>query len=191
MSLSTFRLAAVVASVLLGSCLGGGGADDAIGDLTGACDSITGGDATITTNTADGCFGCTVANLNQAADGDLATSASVTVPLSFAGQGVSIKATAQAGIIYASGQQAGVFFKVPASSGLANPQLAVTIRTFLAGTAQNPPTTYATTDVGGGMLFKSFKTSDVFDAVEVMVSNTQAASMPFEIHEICSNSNVQ
>ncbi len=191
MSTSVFRLAALAASVLLGSCLGGGGADDAIGDLTGACESITGGESTVASNIADGCFGCMVENEEQAADGDLATFATVTAPISFAGQGVSIRATAQSGIIFASGQLAGVYFKAPASSGFGNADLAVTITTHLAGDLQENPTTYKTKDLGGGVFFKSFKTTEVFDAVEIMVSNTQAASGPFEIQEICSNSNLE
>lgn len=190
MGLSSFRVAAVVASLLLGSCLGGGGADDAIADLTGACESITGGDATVASNRADGCFGCQVESEEQAADGDLSTFATVTVPVSFAGQGVSIRATVQPGLIFPSGQRAGVFFKAPASSGFGEAPLAVTITTHLAGERQETPTAYELVEVSDGVFFKSFKTSKVFDAVEIMVSNTQGASGPFEIQEICSNSNI-
>jgi hypothetical protein len=191
-----FRRSAVfLGSVTLASCLGGGG-DGFDGGGTGfsQCESITGGNSRVTTSVASGCFGCSVSEPELAADGDLFSAATVDVPNSFAGQGVSVRATAQPGIIFPAGQQAGVYFVGPTSSGFSSPDLAVTISTYLGGELQETPTSYelhGPDETGGDYSLKSFATSKAFDAVEVMISNTQAATGPFSIYEICSNSSVQ
>jgi len=191
------RLAIVLASASLISCLGGGGAGDDGGTSGGGnpfCESITGGNAKVSTGQSDGCFGCSADQPELAADGDLNTFASITAPETFAGQGVSLRATAQQGIIYPSGQQAAVIFIPPTTSGFASPEQAVTLATYLAGELQENPTALVSRSpeqTGTAYNVRMFTTTKAFDAVEVMVSNTQLATMPFEIHEICSNTSVQ
>jgi hypothetical protein len=190
------RSAVLMASLTLLSCLGGGG-DGTDGGGTGfsQCESITGGNSRVTTSVASGCFGCSVTDAEKAADGDLFSAASIDVPNSFAGQGASVRATSQPGIVFPAGQQAGVYYQGPASSGFSSSDLAVTISTYLGGELQETPTSYelhGPDETGSeNISLKSFSTSKAFDAVEVMISNTQAATGPFSIYEICSNSSVQ
>jgi hypothetical protein len=177
---------------LLGSCLGGGGADDGGGGGgPSSCTSITGGTSQVTTAIGTGCFGCSVADAQAAVDGDLTTSATVTAPESFTGDGARIRATAQSGLVFPDGQTVAVFFESPAFGGLNPPDTAVTIKTFLSGEQQDSPTTYTTVlqDPSNGRpySFKGFVATKAFDSVEVMVSDTQGASGPWQIHEICSD----
>ena len=190
------RLAILVASAALVSCLGGGGAGDdtAGGGGSALCEPIAGGNSSVTDGQPDFCPGCSIDRPEDAADGDLATFASITAPDTFSGQGVTIRVTAQRGIVFSDGQQVAVFFIPPTSSGFAMPSEAVTIKTYLNGDLQDNATSFTTRDptaTGTQYWMRSFTATKTFDAVEIMVSNTQAASMPFEIHEICSNTNLQ
>ena len=174
---------------LLGSCLGGGGDGDNGGGTTSACVSITGGASHVTKNdnASAGCLGCSVSNEQLAADGDLSTAASVTAPNSFADQGPSIRATTQSGIIFPAGQIAAVLFTPPVSGGVNPPAQAVTLKTYLGGQSQEPGTSYLDGNGPDGLTFKGFVTSKPFDAVEVMVSGTEAAPSAWQINEICSD----
>ncbi|HZP12452.1 MAG TPA: hypothetical protein VFB36_08535 [Nevskiaceae bacterium] len=174
---------------LLGSCLGGGGTEDVGGGSAGECASITGGASHVTKNdnAGAGCLGCSVSNEQMAADGDLSTAASVNAPNSFADQGPSIRATAQSGIVFPAGQVAAVLFTPPVAGGLNPPAQAVTIATYLSGTFQESGSSYLEGTESDGLTFKGFVTSKPFDAVEIMVSDTEAALAPWSINEICSD----
>jgi hypothetical protein len=181
-----------LACALLGSCLGGGGAGDesGTGGAPGSCEFITGGGSTVTHDSSK-CFDCSVTDDSKAADGDLTTYATVSVPTSFTQQGASIRATAQLGLVFPAGQRASVYFISPTSGGFNPPDTSVTLTTYLDGQKQEDGSSYQTVlaDPANGKpyTFKGFVTGKAFDAVEVMVSNTELASGAWKINEICSD----
>lgn len=172
----------------------GTGGDNLGGNSNGntSCASITGGGTKVTTNTDAGCANCSISNASSAADGDLNTYATLSVNNAAPMQGASVRATAQAGIVYPSGQTAGAFVSVPAGSGQS---YTVTVKTYLSGVLQESNSgdnSGGVDGVQGGhkSSFDGVKTTKQFDAVEVLINNNQAGGTPsFGVYEICSSHN--
>jgi hypothetical protein len=186
-----------LASTLV-SCLGGGG--DGLPPLTASCESISGGGSTVTKQTDPTCLFCGVENEAQAADGSLDTFATADAPNAASGQGVSITATIQEGVVFPQGNRAGVFYKPPRNSGFNESHLAISLVTYLDGeVVEQPPAASDLYEVLGpdatataqSLSYKGFVTSAPFDAIRVTVSDTQGATGPFEIRELCSNGGVE
>ena len=153
------------------------------------CTTITGGTTSVTTNVDAGCTGCSIANAQSAADGNLSTSATLTVNGAAPGQGASIRVTAQNGIVFPAGQNAGAFISNP--SGTAQ-DWTIIVRTYLNGVLQESVsnTSGACGACGnGGSAFEGLTTSKQFDAVEVFVNNNQAPgnAPDFGVYEFCSD----
>ena len=99
------RAAAVLGVGLLVAC-GGNGSSGAATGSGGGCSYISGG-RTVSTNVASSCAGCAVSNPDSGADGNTGTAA--TAAYSAAGTGnVSIRVTAQSGIVFGAGASPGV-----------------------------------------------------------------------------------
>jgi hypothetical protein len=189
---------ALATACLVCGC-GGGESGDSSGTQGGdggssggnaACASITGGDSRVNFNVDTGCTQCGVTDSQAAADGDLNTAATLKVQNAAPAQGVSIRATAQSGVVFAAGQMAGAYVAVPAGTAQT---YTVTIRTLLGGTVQESD---SSDNNGGGCgmcgghpsRFDGFRTTMQFDAVEVFISDSQAGGTPdFKVYEICSD----
>lgn len=155
------------------------------------CVSFKEVNATVVTR-VDNTVTMSVANPNNAIDGSLTTPATLTVNGSTGPtQGVAIRATAQNGIAFPAGKTAGAFYSVP--SGTAQ-TYTVTIRTLLGNSSIQESNASDNSGGGSGVSgghpsrFTGIVTTKPFDAVEVVVSNTQSEPMPrFEVFEICSD----
>ena len=163
------------------------------------CDSISGGGAKVSSSVDPGCVGCSISNLPAAADGDLSTSASVSVGIEVATQGVSIRATAQSGMVFPAGNNATVAFTENLSgTSLALLDSGTVLRTYLGGVLQetaNDLQGYDCASCGpGGTPYSavSFQTTKQFDAVEIFMDpgiNSSGLTGPnIQVFEICSNS---
>jgi hypothetical protein len=185
---NVFILLAAVVSACTG---GGGGGGPSIDNSVGAvCASISGGSSRLTSS----CNGCAFSDTSAAADGDLFTAASVTVSAVSTAVTATIRATAQNGIVYPAGNQAGIFF-TDNSDVCGN--CGVTINTYLGGQLQESDTGLSNSNVNGqgsrAEYFTSVNTTKPFDAVEVVYSGatTPGNSGTFlEVFEICSNGDV-
>lgn len=180
----------LVSALSVAGCGGGGNGYGGGGNGTASCTSITGGGTAVSTSISAGCANCSISNEGAAADGDLSTSATMTVNNAPAGQGAAIRVTAQGGVVFPAGQRAGAVVSVP--SGTAQ-NYTVTIRTYLTGALQESD---SSDNSGGGcgfcgghgFSFDGFTTTKQFDAVEVFINNTQAGGTPnFGVAEVCSD----
>lgn len=156
----------------------------------GACQSFKEVNAKVATG-VDNTLTSSISNAGNVIDGDLGTSATLVVNGSTSvTQGVRIRAMAQSGIVFPAGKTAGAFYSVP--SGTAR-SYTVTIKTLLGSEVQE---SNSIDNSGGGCgicgghskNFNGIVTTKPFDAVEVVVSNTQIEASPkFEVFEICSD----
>jgi hypothetical protein len=122
-------LALALAASLLAAC--GGGSSDA----SRACVTISGGTTQVTTSPQALCSGCTIANGPNAIDGDMTTSATAAFDPSGTGT-LTIRATAQQGVVFPAGSQAGAFLTFVAQDP-AKPYLGVYVDTYLGGVRQD------------------------------------------------------
>lgn len=186
------------------------------GPVTAGCNSITGGKAKVSSVIEPGCARCSVKAANAAADDQAKTFASLSVLSSSVFQGVSIRATAQPGIVFPAGGRAGVFFSLPNN----NPKgenldsggsTALGIGTYLRGQLQESAGLNTSAPLqnvssgsynfpGGDALPKHYtyiETTKPYDAVELYVSDTQVrvrkqgqvdvGSAPYKVYEVCSD----
>ncbi len=163
------------------------------------CDSISGGGAKVSSSVDSGCIDCSVTNADAAADGDLSTFASVDIGVEVPTQGVSIRATAQSGMVFPAGNNATVAFTANLSgTNLAILDTGTELRTYLGGVLQesaNNLQEYDCKTCGPGSKpysAVSFQTTKQFDAVEIFMdpgTNSSGLTGPnFQVFEICSNS---
>lgn len=155
-----------------------------------ACESFMSSNASVTTR-IDNTGTMSAADRNNAIDGSLETSSKLVVNGSTSNtQGVAIRATAQSGIVFPSGRNAGAFYSVPSGSART---YTVSVRTLLAGELQESNNSdnsggFVGMSSGHASAFNGIATTKPFDAVEVVVSNSQAEVSPtFEVFEICSD----
>lgn len=211
-----FRIAtAMLAALLLSGCIfggGGGSSNDDSGSSSGGgsggsgssgagsssgggfsvpCDAITGGGSQVSAATSMPCNNCSSADNGKAADGNLESFATATVGQSLPTSGVSLRATAQPGIVFPAGSKPGAYTHVPDNS----PSYNVTIRTFLAGTQQESVRTDSSSTDSDALTYFTFvnPATQPFDAVEVLFSNQQPLltdTATLQILEICSDGGV-
>jgi predicted small secreted protein len=158
------------------------------------CASITGGTSKVSHSVDPGCIQCSATNVSAAADSDFESAATLTVNAP-AGQGVAIRATAQAGIVFPARSVVAVVVRDPdAQSGPSTIFITHLIRTYLAEQLQESP---APTQINRGpkpgngdaqAYSLTYRTNKPFDAVELFISNSQVTGTPqFKIYEICSD----
>ena len=106
--------------------------------------------------------------------------------------GVSIRATAQPGIVFPAGSKPGAYTHVPGNS----PGYNVTIKTYLAGVPQETSRTDSSNSNSDSLTYFTFAApaTKPFDAVEVLFSNQQPLpgdTATLQILEICSDGGVR
>jgi len=185
--------------------------------VTARCDSISGGKAKVTSVREAGCLRCAVKKPYAAADDQAKSFASLEVFSSSLLQGISIRATAQRGIVYPAGGRAGVFFSRPDNDPNGDNidsggSYSLGIGTYLGGKLQESAGLLNTNEVlseartggynfpGGSTLANEYvyiQTTKPYDAVELYVTDTQVrvggdgqtevGSAPYKVYEICSD----
>lgn len=170
-------------TLILAAC-DGGGSDGAA--AAGSCQFIAGGASSVTVTIDPECDGCAVSNAEAAADGNFDTFAEVVVgPVTpiLLHDGVSIRATAQPGVVFPGGSWPTVFYR----EGQGFWELF--LFTWVSGTRQTEAELDMTgLDDGTGNGWRSQSASNPFDAVEVNVgSNDNVANISIRIHELCVN----
>lgn len=199
---------ASLAALLLSACVfGGGGSSDDDGSSSSgggsgggssgggasiACDAITGGGSRVSAANSTPCNNCSSADNGKAADGNLDSFATATVGQSLPTTGVSIRATAQSGLVFPAGSKPGAYTHVPGNS----PGYNVTIKTYLAGVQQESSRTDSSNNDSAALTYFTFASpaTQPFDAVEVLFSNQQPLpgdAATLQILEICSDGGVR
>ncbi|MES2684591.1 MAG: hypothetical protein V4650_13810 [Pseudomonadota bacterium] len=164
-----------------------GGDSPTVTGGSAACESFRQANAVVTTRIDPGCTQCSSSEAAAAIDGDLATAADLVVNGAAPAQGVALRATAQAGLIFPAGRLAGVFYSAPAGT---TQSTMVTISTLAGGVVQESTSSNNTSGISGGRSrnFTGIRTSKPFDAVEIFINNNQAETDPtFRVFEFCSN----
>jgi hypothetical protein len=171
-------LAALLTAALLSGCGAGGSGGGGGGSV--ACDSITGGDAAVTSTGP-------ATNPDDAADGSLYSYG--VLQLTSTAQTGSIRATAQSGVVFPAGSRAGVFTSY-LNQGTSN---ATSLRTYLNGVpaetasplAMSMEPAYGGT---GAEFYLSFETAQPFNAVEFSETDNGAnGTAHYRIYEFCSD----
>lgn len=181
------------------------------GTKTAYCESIIGG-STVSTTFSQGCLDCDIVDEAKVADDVARSFASLTINDAPPTQGGSIRVTAQSGVVFPAGQEAGAYITIPDQPGGTQVQLlssnAIAIKTYLAGALQEETSALAEPRVklqavsGDPELpesYVSFTTSKVFDAVELFISNSQTTigtegvsqTPPYKVYELCSDGGVR
>jgi len=160
---------------------GGGGDGLAAGAF---CESVSGGSAQLTSS----CVGCTITQAGAAADRNLASAASATAMPGATNATATIRATAQPGVVYPAGSNAGVFY-TPYSNVCSN--CAVTINTYLDGApAESRSGVNNSTGSDPAVLYTSVNALMPFDAVEIVFNGTISPlgdGLILKAFEICSS----
>lgn len=159
------------------------------------CAAVSGPSVTVAPATTGNCVECSTASPELAADGDLGTAATVSIPAATGG-GASIRITDGA-TTFAAGQKAGVIAAFRRAGSLAvNPYAFV--RTYLHDQLQEESTLTATSGVNNGAAsvtpvasFFGFETTKPFDAIEIAVeSQAVTGYFDLEVYEACSQFSV-
>lgn len=173
------RLLPAITAFALSAC-GGGGSDDGA-----TCNSINGPGAQVTSS----CLGCTISNPDNAADGDLDSAASAAAIAPASNVSVTIRATAQNGVVYPAGSIAGVFYT---PHGNVCDNCAITINTYMNGVLQD--TRSGTNNSSGhgskAAYFTGMETLLPFNAVEIVDSGAAGSlesNALLDVYEICSD----
>lgn len=191
----------VVASLIVAALSGCGGsasgpeAQSAQAPQDAACLALA-GPGTTTHFTADStCVGCEVTSPELAIDGDPATFATVILPVAAEG-GAFLRAAAQPGLVFPSGNEAGVRMNMRATAS-ADLGSTLTLRTYLGGQPQETIELEVTRDgnsningVGGfgrtdGSLLQ-LPATQPFDAVELGLSG-RFNGLSLRVFEFCSD----
>lgn len=175
------RFCYYTAAVLLASCNGGGG-DGSSGSGSGCVGSFA-GSAQVTSSTA-GCPLCTISSPSSAIDGNPDSAASIQLPAG--GGAVSLRATAQGGVVFPQGNYAGALMARPSSAQAAG---SWTFNTYLGGVLQESGG--GESNLGGGTAvgdknYRQFKTTKQFDAVEISINMQSADATPWQVYEFCA-----
>ena len=178
-----FAISLVVA--LVAGCGGGGGSNSA-NTVSGSCTSISGGASTLTAD----CTGCTVQDRRFAADGSLSSFAQAVSAAGSATANVTIRATAQSGVVFPAGSAPGVFF-TPQRAPCTN--CAVTVTTYLSGAPQEsrPGSNNSSLSGDGASVYVGFTATLPFDALEVTETGPvtpMGGAEIFRVYELCSDS---
>ena len=175
------RSAVLVVALVLAGC----GSSSSPGDRAPSCDTITGGSSQFTSSCASG---CTIANPQAAADGNLDTSADITPVAGATSDSATFRATAQSGIVYPAGSKPGVMLTQPPFDSTAND-----VVTYLNGAMQERMSGNSTAAIqpggGGANAYFTFTSTKQFNAVEFTTTNSWGSgkSPVYRVFEICSN----
>lgn len=142
--------------------------------LTGhTCSSyITGGGTSVSSAVDSNCTSCSASDAPLAIDGDISTFATLQMNLALIASGesaVTLRATAQSGVVYAAGNTAGAQVTFP--TGVLS-DAGVVIRTYLGGVMQEhdgPSLSTPGFRATGETYFYGLTASTSFDAVEISV----------------------
>jgi hypothetical protein len=196
------RCCLLVCSILVAACNGGEDQPAALAeepdfggpsDTASACHPITDGEGVVSATVDPACSDCTVSDKALAGDSDLDTGAHVTagrhpgacsVPLLVCDppSGVAVRATAQDGVVFPSGQYPGVFLHGPGGTW------SMQVRTFLDGQLQEETSLSSESSNEEHSTGTGLKASKPFDAVEVFVANDEDGDpATIEVSELCSD----
>lgn len=177
------------------------------GPKTAYCDAIIGG-SMVTTAFSTGCLDCEVSEAAKVADDVARSFASLSINDAPTTQGGSIRVTAQSGVVFPAGRRAGAYLTIPEQPGGTELQLAssnaIAIRTYLAGALQEETSALAeprlqfqaiSADPELPESYVYFTTSEMFDAVELFISNSQTTigtggvsrTPAYKVYELCSD----
>lgn len=166
-------------------------ADTGILDGTVCSLPIAGGSTTASVSVEGLCPGCVAAAENLAIDGDPLTGALLNVAIAVNG-GLALRATAQPGVVFSSGNEAAVVVTAPLYVHL---DRRVGLRTYLNGALQEDAGIIASAGVQVGSQpghirsdFR-FTTSKTFDAVEVVISSSASVETLVSVFEFCGDTN--
>ena len=173
-------LSAGLATMFAG-CGGGGSESGAY------CSSINGGRAEL----AASCAGCTIDRQTAAVDGNLDSAAAAVATTGGANPAATLRATAQPGIVYPAGSNAGVFF-TPYSNVCDT--CSVTISTYLDGVLQESRSGVSNSTGSGSKaaVYSAVNALRPFNAVEIVASGLVAppptgSGRLVDVYEICSD----
>lgn len=162
-------------------------------DTQQLCVSMGSSNASVSSAVDPACTDCSVNDAPRAADDDLDSAASVT-----AGDhpgdctvlnvncdpphGVTLRATAQSGVVFPAGNYPAVYTRGPAGTW------SLQLRTFLNGALQEEDSLSSSSASGDHSSASAFQTSKPFDAVEVFLANTDNSGPEMiEVRELCSD----
>lgn len=211
MSDSRLQIPSIVlaATAVLSACGGGGGGNGSGSTPTPSpvptsspaptpsvtvCQTIGTGNAAVQVAVGNDCTNCAVGDADSVIDGDLASAAVLSTPLSGT---ITIRGTAQPGVVFPAGLSAGVFVEKPSST--ADGSFRLTVRTFLEGAEVDSQVVYARaggteTAVGrsvftdDGDYYGISSASGPFDAVELELARTAVVSgSDFSVFELCTS----
>lgn len=184
--MATTRIASFGLVAALVGCGGGGGT---VTDALQECRSIHGGSTAASARITPSCVGCTVSEPQRAADGDGGSYATLHMPAGSGGT-VALRATAQAGTVFAAGSLAGFVAAVtygPSASAVTE------IVTYAGGVEQERfPLQIDGTGQSNGPLdrpgYEAARASRQYDAVEFSFTRASGAGeMTTRVHAFCSN----
>ena len=172
---------------LLGACNDGDSNGDEASSAT-LCSYITGGGTT--TQLTATCATCQLLDAANAIDGDPDTYATITLPAGASGS-VALRATAQDGVVYPAGNDAGVILSFSAS-GDTFVNNGNELRTYLDGAPAGTKSGAEVTGCCGGGSSRpqrvSFTAPAMFDAVEAGYTvGTNTTAKELRIHEFCGD----
>jgi len=175
------------------------------------CDSIV-GNSTVSTTFSPGCLNCDIVDEAKVADDVARSFASLTINDAPQTQGGSVRVTAQSGVVFPAGREAGAYLTIPEQPAGTQVQLlssnAIAIKTYLGGILQEETSAVAeprlklqavSSDPELPESYVSFTTSRMFDAVELSISNSTltistsgvSQTPPYKVYELCSDGGIR
>lgn len=195
-------------SVLLLAACGGGGGNNDRPDPTPSptptaspaptpgqaiCQSIGGGAATVQTEMSNDCAGCAIGQPESAIDADLASVATLSIPV---GGTLTVRGTAQSGVAFPAGLSVGAFVGKP--SDTTDGSFEITVTAYLGETEVESQVVYArvgqveattgrTVITDDGNFYGISSISSSFDSIKVEVARTGVVSgADFPLFELCT-----
>ncbi len=173
---------ALVVGIFAGCSGGGGGGGDGGSAI---CSPIGGGGATSTASVSATCFGCEVSNKELAIDRNFGSAADITTT---AVGNVTLRGTAQGGVVFPAGSGAGAVFNDPGFDN--NSVIEISVSTFLQGSLQESGQIYGTICRNcfrstNNPEYAFLTTTKDFDAIELQMSSP-GDSEAFPVFEICA-----
>lgn len=174
-----------VAAAAIGVLAACGGGDSDGGAL---CDYITGGGTTVSGGPSPGCATCSASDLSNAIDGNARSVAVLQMPSGASGS-LILRATAQDGVVFPAGSNAGAAFQLNFG---ASTSTVATLTTYMDGVMQESEQAGAINGVGSttndSIFVRSFRTSLSFDAVEYQFSRSGGTGeVDLRMAEFCSD----
>lgn len=151
------------------------------------CDEISGGNTQVEFSASQTCIGCASESDASAVDGTDATFATLNFPSLTQGP-ITFRATAQDGVVYASGGLAGVTFSAPQSVN----DIQVLVRTYLDGVEQDRDCESVARFEEDERVLIGLEATQPFDALEVTLerNNLQLLDIDCGVQVLsASNSN--